>query len=296
MGQLDGKVAVITGGASGIGEGTVRTFVNEGARVIIADVHEGRGHALAEELGAGATAFVKTNVTSEDDVKNAIANAVSRFGRLDTIFNNAGLGGVSGPIDQTDMGDAYRNTVDVLFTGVVLGMKHAVPIMKEQGSGSIVSTSSVAGLRTAAGPNVYSAMKAAVVHLTRCVAAEVAPFGIRVNAVCPGAIPTRIFAGGVELPDVALQGMLNMLEAGFKDAQPIKRSGQPADIANAVLWLASDAASFVTGQAIAVDGGITLHSGGFLDGPQDDGMTDEQRLAAFAAAIGVDASVLQPQS
>jgi NAD(P)-dependent dehydrogenase (short-subunit alcohol dehydrogenase family) len=284
LGQLDGKVAVITGGASGIGEGTVRKFVSEGARVVIADVHEGRGHALAEELGANATAFVRADVAEEDDVKSAVAQAVQRFGRLDAIYNNAGFGGVTGSIEETDMA-GYARTMDVLLKGPILGMKHAVPVMKQQGSGSIISTASVAGLRTNAGPHVYSAAKAAVVHLTRSVAVELAPFGIRVNCICPGAIATRIFGGFMDLSDQQQDQMLKGLPALFKEAQPLKRAGMPEDIANGALWLASDASRFVTGHALVIDGGISLHSGNLFGGDQQ--LTPEERQARFARALGL---------
>jgi NAD(P)-dependent dehydrogenase (short-subunit alcohol dehydrogenase family) len=290
MGQLDGQVAVITGGASGIGEGTVRKFVHEGARVIVSDLHEGRGNALVEELGSSAAAFVKTDVASEEDVRNAVASAVRKFGRLDTIFNNAGFGGVSGPIEDTDIA-GYQQTMDVLLKGPILGMKYAVPVMKAQGSGSIVSTASVAGLRTTAGPHVYSAAKAAVIHLTKSVAVEVAPFGIRVNCVCPGAITTRIFGGFLDLSDEQQDRMLSNLPNVFRNAQPLKRAGMPEDIANGVAWLASDASAFVTGHALVIDGGITLHSGG-LFAPESE-VSPEERNVAFIRAMGLDPSEVQ---
>ena len=286
MAMLDGKVAVITGGASGIGEGTVRRFVQEGARVVISDLHEGRGHALAEELGSSVATFVKTNVAIEEEVRDAIQAAVQRFGRLDTLFNNAGFGGVSGLIEETDMA-GYNQTMDVLLRGPILGMKHAAPIMKQQRSGSIVSTASVAGLRTNAGPHVYSAAKAAVIHLTRSVAVELAPFNVRVNCVCPGAITTRIFAHGLGLNDEQADKTLGVLPFVFQNAQPLKHAGMPEDIANGVLWLSSDMARFVTGQALVIDGGITLHAAGLLGDQQDPEADPEARRKAFLAAIGV---------
>ncbi len=288
MGSLDGKVGVITGGASGIGEGTVRKFVEEGARVIIADLHEGRGNALAEELGANHASFVKTDVSQEEDVAAAITAAVQKFGRLDSIFNNAGFGGVSGPIDETDMA-GYTRTMDVLLKGPIMGMKHAVPIMKEQGSGTIISTASVAGLRTNAGPHVYSAAKAAVIHLTKSVAVEVAPFGIRVNCVCPGAITTRIFGGQMELTPEQEEQMLATLPSMFVNSQPLHIAGMPVDIAEGVAWLASDASRFVTGHALVIDGGITLHSTGIIQDPatgESRPATPEERRARFVRAAG----------
>lgn len=285
MGQLDGKVAVITGGASGIGEGTVRKFVQEGARVVIADLNEARGNALAEEMGSSATAFVKTNVASEDDIRDAVETAVRKFGRLDSIFNNAGFGGVAGPIEDTDMA-GYQQTMDVLLKGPVLGMKYAVPVMKRQGSGTIISTASVAGLRTTAGPHIYSAAKAAVIHLTKSVAVEVAPFGIRVNCVCPGAITTRIFGGFMDLTEEQQERMLRNLPAMFENAQPLQKAGKPEDIANGVAWLASDASAFVTGHALVIDGGITLQSGGLFQ-PREQ-LSPKERNLAFIRAMGLD--------
>jgi NAD(P)-dependent dehydrogenase (short-subunit alcohol dehydrogenase family) len=165
MGKLDGKVAVITGGASGIGAAAVRLFVEEGCRVVIADVQDDKGTRLAGELGK-SSAYLHADVSREPDVSGAIAHALSRFGRLDCLYNNAGLGGVSGPIAEIPV-DGYDQTMGVLLRGVFLGMKHAAPIMKRQGRGSIVSTASVAGLQAGYGPHIYSAAKAAVVHLTR---------------------------------------------------------------------------------------------------------------------------------
>lgn len=255
MPELDGKVALITGGASGIGEGAVRRFVAAGARVVIADVQDGRGQKLAEELGT-ATSFRHTDVGQETDVQAAIAHAVDKFGKLDCMVNNAGFGGVSGPIEDTDM-DGYDATMAVLLRGVVLGMKHAAKVMKAQGSGSIISTASVAGLGVGYGPHVYSAAKAAVIHLTRSVANELGENGVRVNCICPGFIVTPIFLGGVQLPDEQLQQALGGIAGFAGQAQPIGRAGMPLDIAEAMLWLASDASSFVTGHALVVDGGLT---------------------------------------
>ncbi|HNO65798.1 MAG TPA: SDR family oxidoreductase, partial [Tepidiformaceae bacterium] len=197
MAQLDGKVAVITGGASGIGEGTVRKFVASGAKVVISDIQDARGEKLAEELGPNAS-YYHTDVAQEEEVRAAVAHAVQKWGRLDVMFNNAGFGGVSGSILETDM-DAYDNTVAILLRGVVLGMKHAGQVMAAQGSGSIISTASVAGVGIGFGPHIYSAAKAAVIHLTRSVANELGERGVRVNAICPGGIATPIFGKAMGL-------------------------------------------------------------------------------------------------
>lgn len=255
MARLEGKVAVVTGAASGIGEGTARLFAAEGAKVVLADIQDARGEKLAEELGP-ATSFVHTDVSLEDDIARAVQHAVDKFGRLDVMYNNAGVGGAGGAIGATDIA-ATRSTIDVLLTAVVAGMKHAANAMKPHGSGSIISTASVAGIGIGYGPHVYTACKAAVIHLTRSVANELGEDGIRVNCIAPGAIPTAIFGRGMGLDQDAAEALLPMLAAGMATAQPIQRTGAPADIAEAALWLASDASTFVTGQCIAVDGGLT---------------------------------------
>jgi NAD(P)-dependent dehydrogenase (short-subunit alcohol dehydrogenase family) len=253
MSRLDGKVAVVTGGASGMGEATVRLFVDEGARVVIADVQDARGHSVADALGGGAV-YQRTNVAEETDVKAAVARAVEEYGRLDCMFNNAGIGGWSGPIESTPV-DEYDTTMNILLRGVFLGMKHATPVMKQQGKGSIISTASVAGLSGGRGPHIYSAAKAAVINLTRSVALELAGSNIRVNCICPGAIATPLLSRGLAGNDG--DAGLDMIRPWIKTVQPLQQSGEGRDIAEAALWLASDNAGFVTGQAIVVDGGMT---------------------------------------
>jgi NAD(P)-dependent dehydrogenase (short-subunit alcohol dehydrogenase family) len=255
MGKLDGKVAVITGGASGIGDATVRLFVEEGCRVVIADVQDDRGARLAEELGKSAS-YLHADVSQEAHVSGAIAHAVSRFGRLDCLFNNAGAGGVSGPIEEIPA-DGFDHTMGVLLRGVFLGMKHAAPIMKRQGGGSIISTASVAGLQAGYGPHVYSAAKAAVVHLTRSVAMELGESGVRVNCICPGGIATPIFGSALGLAGPAADRVAELMKTLLATRQPIQRAGLPDDIARAALWLASEESSFVNGHALIVDGGLT---------------------------------------
>lgn len=246
MGELDGKVAVITGGASGIGEGTVKCFVTEGARVVIADMQEDKGRALAASL-KGSAVFIKTDVTVEAQVKAAIDKAGSEWGRLDCVFNNAGFGGAIGPLEDIPVED-YDITMDVLVKGVFLGMKHAIPVMKKQGGGSLINTSSVAGLIAGHTPHLYSVAKAAVIHLTKSVALEVGENNIRVNAICPGFIVTPLSTNTVG-KDTDLK------ELNVKIIQPVPRAGKPDDIAQMACWLAGDRSTFVTGQAIAVDGG-----------------------------------------
>lgn len=254
MGKLDGKVAVITGGVSGIGKATTRLFIEEGARVVIADIEDDRGRSLAEELGANAI-YLHTDVSQEPDVKAAIDLASEKFGRLDCMFNNAGIGGVLGPIEETPV-EGFDMTIGVHLRGVFLGMKHATPVMKRQGCGSIISTASVAGLRTGFAPHTYSAAKAAIIHLTRSVAMELGESGIRVNCICPGGIATPIFGRAFGLSLEAAEEMAESLKTSLTNLQPIKRAGLPEDIARAALWLASDDSSFVNGHALVVDGGV----------------------------------------
>ena len=275
MGRLEGKVAVITGGSSGIGRASAQLFVEEGARVVIADVLEERGQALADELGEGA-AFLRVDVSQEDDVKGAVDLAVERFGRLDCMFNNAGIGGASGPIDMIPA-IGFDITIAILFRSVFFGMKHAAPVMKQQGSGSIISTASIAGQRTGFGGHFYSACKAAVIHMTRSVAMELGPFGIRVNSICPGGIVTSIFGRGLGLDQDAAEGLYGKLGEIFQGAQAIGRPGMPEDIARAAVWLASDESSFVSGAAINVDGAVP------------DGLfSSEEKVTGFLEALGVE--------
>ena len=251
MGKLDGKVALVTGGASGIGAATVRLFAAEGARVVIADMQDDKGQDVARALGADG-AFVHVNVTLEAEVQAAVETAVERWGRLDCLFNNAGFGGALGPIESTSV-EEYDMTFDVLLKGVFLGIKHAAPVMKRQRAGSILSTASVAGIEAGVGPHLYSVAKAGVIHLTKSVALELGEYGIRANCICPGAIVTPLAVGRPAPTERQVEG----LRRGAADMHALGRVGEPEEIARAALWLASDDASFVTGQALAVDGGIT---------------------------------------
>jgi NAD(P)-dependent dehydrogenase (short-subunit alcohol dehydrogenase family) len=254
MTRLANKVALVTGGGSGIGEATVRLFVAEGASVVIADIQDDRGRRVAEELGPRA-GYVHADVSREADVRAAIDETVQRFGRLDCIFNNAGYGGVGGRIAEIPV-EGFDETLGVLLRGVFLGMKHAAPVMKRQGSGSIISTASIAGLRTGLGPHVYSAAKAAVIHLTRSVAMELGEHNVRVNCICPGGIATPIFGKGLGLSPERAEEIVPLMKGVLENLQPIKRAGLPDDIAQAALWLASDDSTFVNGHALVVDGGL----------------------------------------
>tara|TARA_R110000787_G_scaffold84426_2_gene181023 strand:+ start:5739 stop:6569 length:831 start_codon:yes stop_codon:yes gene_type:complete len=251
MAELDGKVAVITGGASGIGERSVRLFVEEGARVVIADMQVERGQALARELG-GAAVFAEVEVRQEAQVKAAVDLAVAQWGRLDCIFNNAGFGGVLGPVEDTPV-DEFDMTYDVLVRGVFLGMKYAAPVMKKQKSGSIINTGSIAGLHAGYSPHAYAGAKSAVIHMSKSVAMELGEHNIRVNAICPGFIATPLAANSVGKSDE----LVDRVKPMFEKSQAIPRSGIPDDIAQMACWLAGNRSTFVTGQAMVVDGGLT---------------------------------------
>jgi NAD(P)-dependent dehydrogenase (short-subunit alcohol dehydrogenase family) len=259
MGALDGKVAIITGGTSGIGARTAELFVAEGAKVVIAGRRQAEGESLAKALGPAAI-FVRTDVTKESDIKALIEQTLAKFGRLDCLFNNAGNPGRLTSIVDLDM-DHFDTVIATHLRAVVLGMKYAAPAMIRQGSGSIINTGSVAGLRAGCSAHSYSAAKAAVIHVTRCVAAELGEKGIRVNSISPGAIVTGIFAKSAGLADAVADSTADGLKERFAAAQPLPRAGLPEDIAQAALYLASDAGSFVSGQDLVVDGGRIGGSG-----------------------------------
>ncbi len=249
--RLANKVAVVTGGASGMGRATVMRFLAEGAKVVVADFNEKSGEdtlAQAKKVGqSNNVRFIRTDVAKEADIIAMIDCATSQFGRLDVIFNNAGVGGAIGPVwDITE--EEWDYTFDVLTKGVFFGIKHAARVMREQGQGgSIINTASTAGLSGGSGPLVYSAAKAAVINLTKAAAIQLAPDRIHVNAICPGGILTGLTDQGN--PEVAAKAMDTF--------QPWPDHGIGDDIAGAALFLASDDARFVTGEALVVDGGLT---------------------------------------
>ena len=280
-GRLNGKVAVITGAASGIGRGTVDLFVAEGAKVIAADISDDRGQRI-EEDHKGKVKFVHCDVTQEVEIAGAIAAAVKEFGKLDCLFSNAGTGGARDPADGVTA-EGFDQVMHLHVRAALFGMKYAVPAMKKTGGGSIVSTASVAGMQAGYGPILYSIAKAAIIHMTKVTAAQLAQFNIRVNCICPGLIATNIFAQGLGMPSQLADTRVDAIAEAAKHSQPIQRGGRPHDIAEGVLYLASDGSDFVTGQALTIDGGLTL-------GPQ--GM---QQMAAFAPiiqALGIDPEML----
>lgn len=251
-GRLEEKVAVITGGASGMGRASVLRFLEEGARVVVADMNEGTAKEtldLAAKAGHGAAVrFVRTDVSLESDVEAMISCALSEFGALDCVFNNAGVGGAVGPITEITIED-WDYSFAVLMRGVFLGTKHAARAMKSrERGGTIINTASVAGLSGGAGPQAYSAAKAGVINFTRTTAVELAPDRIRVNAICPGGILTPLIARGAVSQEVIGSLMDRM--------QPWPEHGRGENIAGAALFLASEDSGFVTGEALVVDGGL----------------------------------------
>lgn len=255
-GRLDGKVALITGAASGIGLATVELFLAEGARVIAADIQDEKGRLL-EQRFAGALRYIHCNVTHEPDIVAAIALAKAEFGRLDVLFNNAGVSDLMYDITATPADD-WDRIFSILVRGPMLGIKHGAPVMIAGGGGSIINTSSIAALQAGYGPIAYSSAKAAVLHLSRVAAAQLSPQKVRVNAICPGLIATSIFGAALGLSREASDQMAVRVIESARGAQPVPEAGMPHHIAEAALYLASDASSFVTGTHLVVDGGLTI--------------------------------------
>ncbi|HEY2481039.1 MAG TPA: SDR family oxidoreductase [Caulobacteraceae bacterium] len=257
-GRLAGKIALITGGCSGIGLGTVELFIAQGAKVVAADLQDAKGQAL-EQRFADSLRYAHCDVTSEDEIAAACTLAEQTFGGLDILFNNAGHAGMPGGL-ETLTGEGWDAIFAVLVRGPALGMKHARPLMLARGSGSIINTASIAGLQAGWGPLAYSTAKAAVIHMSRCAAAELSPLKIRVNAICPGLIATSIFGTALGMPREGADQMAAMVAQNAAVAQPVPKPGLPTDIAAAALYLASDDSQFVTGTHLIVDGGITIGS------------------------------------
>ncbi len=274
-GRLDGKIAMITGAASGIGLATVELFVAEGAQVIAADIQDEKG-AMLERRFPDRVRYAHCDVTSEADIEAAVALADSAFGGLDIQFNNAGISDRMGTITEVTA-EGWSWIFDVLVRGPALGMKHAVPLMLKRGGGAIINTASIAGLQAGYGPIAYSTAKAGVIHMSRAAAAQLSPQGIRVNAICPGLIATSIFGATLGMTRDVADQMAALVAQNASTAQPVKKAGLPDDIAQAALYLASDASAFVTGTHLVVDGGITVggrHS------------WDQTMISPFAAIFG----------
>ena len=248
MGRLQDKVAVVTGASSGIGMATVELFVAEGARVVAADINDAAGAALQARY-QGFVHFQHCDVTQEADIAATMAAAADKFDGLDIVFNNAGAGGSPSTIEDMT-GEAWDS--------VALGVRYATPLLQKRGGGSIINTASIAALEAGYGPIAYSVAKAGVVHLTTLAAAQLARYDIRVNAICPGFIQTGIFTANNEIPEPLKDQIKAEMRAAAPAAQPISRAGEPDDIAQACLYLASDASRFVTGTKMVVDGGMTV--------------------------------------
>jgi NAD(P)-dependent dehydrogenase (short-subunit alcohol dehydrogenase family) len=279
MGALDGKVAIVTGGTSGIGEGVAKAFVSEGAKVVIVGRREEEGRALEKQIGVR---FVRADVANEADVKTMIDKTVEWFGHLDCLVNNAGIPSPMVSITETDA-TAIDQVLAVNVRGVILGAKHAASIMLRSGSGSIINIGSVAGHRGGLSAHVYSAAKGAVSAFTRSAAAELGEKGIRVNCISPGAIVTGIFGKNAGLEGAKADKVAGVVKEVFTAIQPIPRAGLPDDIAQAAVFLASDASGFVNGQDIVVDGGQTAVTRGWSSSVAGRAQLAKQLKAAAAA-------------
>lgn len=256
--RLAGKVAVITGGTSGIGAATAELFVQHGAKVVFTGRSSEKGAALAAELGKDALYF-EGDVTQEQDIAAAIDLACEKFGKLDILFNNAG-GPTPGGVDDITP-EQIQYGVGLLLSSVMLGIKHAIEPLKAAGGGAIINNSSVAGIRYNQGNLLYSAIKAAVTHYTKLAGVELGPLGIRVNAISPGAIATPIFWGGSaranQLSEADNAAKFEKLKQNLAKATPMQVTGLAQDIAEAALFLGSDAGRFVNSHDLVVDGGRT---------------------------------------
>jgi NAD(P)-dependent dehydrogenase (short-subunit alcohol dehydrogenase family) len=268
---MEARVAVITGGASGIGRASVLRLLDAGGRVVFGDLNRDNAQLLLDQVDdADRLRFVPTDVAEERDVEALVTTAVEAFGRVDVMFNNAGVGGAFGPITDIDVED-WDRTFAVLVRSVFLGTKHAARVMIDQGDGgSIINTASVAGLSGGGGPQAYSAAKAAVINLTYSSAVELAGHRIRVNAICPGLINTPLAIRG-DRDHQRVRDIVSVI-------QPWPELGRPEDIAGLVLWLAGPDSAFVTGEAIRVDGGVAAA------GPRMVGLTDPH--GAFVRSSG----------
>ena len=250
MARLKGKVALITGGASGMGAGAARVMAREGCRLVLADLNASLLGELCTELGSDVATGQVCDITDQTQVAGLVEHAIERFGRIDILFNNAGIAGI-GSVATTEPGD-WRRVIDVDLSAVYYVSRLVIPHMLAKGGGAIIDNASVSGMFGDYGMASYSAAKGGVVNLTRNMALDLAQSCIRVNCICPGAIDTPLFQGIKDMPE---------LFRGFEQAIPMKRLGMTSEIGEAVAFLASDAASYITGLIMPVDGGLTCRTG-----------------------------------
>src|ERR1700733_782252 len=280
MGALNGKVAIVTGGTSGIGEKIAELFVEEGAKVVVAARRQEEGRALEKRLGVR---FIRADVANEADVSAMVERTLEWFGRLDCLVNNAGI-----PSPMISIADIDVATIDQVLAvnvkGVLLGIKHAAPAMLAQQSGSIVNISSMAGHRGGISGHIYTASKGAVSALTRSAAAELGERGVRINSISPGAIVTGIFGKNAGLEGSKADKVAGVVKEAFAKIQPIPRAGMPEDVAQAAVFLASDGSGFINGQDLVIDGGHTAVTRGwsFAVAPRGE---MSKRLRAAAAGL-----------
>jgi NAD(P)-dependent dehydrogenase (short-subunit alcohol dehydrogenase family) len=268
MGMVEGKIAIITGATSGIGTRTAELFVAEGASVVFTGRRRAEGEAVAARLGKAAR-FIAADATCEDDWQRVIDTTMTAFGRIDCLFNNAGGPAPTGSISSITVA-GFDAAMALLVRSVLLGMKHVAPIMMRQRAGSIINNGSIAAHQTGRSTSmVYGAAKAAVNHLSKCAAMELGEHNVRVNSVSPGAIATGILPKALGLDVTKADKLADAMQEVFAKAQPIPRSGIPDDIAQCVLWLASDRSSFVNAIDIVVDGGLI---GGAMFTPHHEGL------------------------
>ncbi len=291
MADLSGKVAVITGAASGIGLAGVEVFITAGAQVVAADIQDDKGAALEQRFGSGKLVYQSCDVTSPDALKALMQRAEEEFGGLDVLWNNAGHGGTPDGVEALDIA-GYDATMDLLLKSVFVATHHALPHLRKRGGGSVINTSSISAICAGYAPITYSVAKKAVAHFSKLAAAELAKDKIRVNAILPGFIATSIFGASLGLPRQQADQMAEMVAQAGGAMQPIGRVGKGTDIAEMAAFLASDVAEFITGGEFLVDGGMMVGPRHSWDeaqgGPLLDafGITPEQAEEMLAAAKG----------
>ena len=278
------KTVIVTGAASGIGAAATALFAGEGATVFASDIDVAGGEKLVRET-PGDVRFVECDVCDPAAIKALMDHAAQETGGIDTLFNNAGAGGARESIAEIEP-EAWDRTMDLLLRSVAMGIRYAIPHMKGRKGASIVNVSSVAAVGPGYSPTTYAVAKAGVLHLTKCAATDLAQFGIRVNAVQPGFINTNIFTATMDIPDAAKEQAKAMIAQMSSNAQPVARGGQSDDIAQAVAFLASEQAGFMTGASMVVDGGITL-------GPRHS--WDPEEAGAFEALMALEEQVKAAQ-